>query len=633
MEREGFRLCILASALLLALLQATAPAQQPFNLVLQGNVTITAGAYYSIPVVPTNLSFVVYSVSSDVPVYTLVMNGSEYSAFKALPSANDSQIVNYANSTIEAMLQNETRYIVIFSPNSEANASYYINATSNFSHSNATTFVGAYVRINPYGMASYPLHVETEGSPFNLTLLGISDNPVYYSIYDNTTGQIVFNTTPPSTITNLNTSGANITYGYSLRLQPGSYTLNITNAGAGNATVYYTYRIHPDYVDPFLLNGFDLSEGFAPIGIASFGLLYRNGVPVPYNVSTTQIVGYSNITSLEVDNPTNSTTANITGFSSGLSMQLNDVLVVTDKNGDRFVYWPQDVAFIVTNSSTTGAIQMEDNILNMSGDCAVLSNSSVYSTSGGYVSELPISGQCSQFYYGVYNKSAAEFNYTLPLRLYLVMNASVLPGTGTEVGMGVGYGNNSTVWFDNVTLLDPNVSDAYFYVSGNQYTPAGASSPGGTYYDSELVFGGPGNGAIANFTSANAMLQMYYLNSTTHGLDTFPSAYTFGADTSETSANLSVDYRDGYAVLSLGTPRFNNLYMSPPESFYLKNGESVPSPLLQSAASVQNASYLIGSLQLTFGIVFLLALLVWHHVRLTHARKHGLIRSPISAKK
>ena len=632
MKREGFRFCVLVSALLFATLQAAAPAQQLFNLSLQGNVTIAAGTYYSIPVAPTNLSFVVYSVSSDVPVYTLVMNGSEYSAFKTAPNANDSLIVNYANSTIEAMLQNRTRYIVIYSPYSEANASYSISATSNFSHTNATTYAGAYVHINPHGTGSYPLHIETKGSPFNLTLLGISDNPVYYSIYDNTTGQTVFNTTYPSTVTNLNTSGANATYGYDLRLQPGSYMLNITNAGGGNATVYYTYKIHPDYVDPFLLNGFDLSEGFAPIGIASFGLLYRNGVPVPYNISATQIVGYANITSLEVNNPTNATTANITGFSNGLSMQLNDVLVVTDKNGDRFVYWPQDVAFMTTNSSTSGMIQMEDNILNMSGDCAILSNSSVYSTSGGYVSELPVSGQCSQFYYGIYNRSTAEFNYTLPLRLYLVMNVSVLPGTGTMVSMGVRYGNNSTVWFDNVTLLDPNVSDAHFYVSGNQYTPAGASSPGGTYYDSELVFGGPGNGALANFTSANAELQMYYFNSTTHELDTFPSAYTFGADTAEAAANLSVNYSNGYAVLSLGTPRFDNLYMSPPKSVYVKNGESVPSPPSQTA-EVQNASYLIGSLQLSFGIVFLLVLLAWHHIRLTHARKHRLIRSPIRTNK
>ena len=618
-------------ALSLILLQTSASAQGQFNLLLQGNTTITQGSYYSIPVAATNLSFVVYAAVSDTPIYTMIMNSSQYSDFQNTLDINDSIVVNYTNFTIELMLQNKTRYMVLYSPNSEANVSYYVNATSNFSHANSTTFAGAFFELPPYSSKGFRIHSESEGSPFNMTLYGISDEPVLYSVYDTSTGKVVFNTTTPQTVTNLNASAANDTSGYNLRLQPGNYTLNITNPSARNAIVYYAYGMFPDYIDPFLENSRQLSQGLAPTGIASFGLTYRNGKPVPYHIATEQVIGYANITSMEVNNPTNATTANETGFSNGLSAQLNEILVVVDKNGQKFVYWPQDVAYMTTNTSTSGIIQMEDNILNMSGDCSVLSNKSVYAPSGGYVSPLSIPNHCSQYYYGIYNRSTTAFDYTLPLNLYLIMNVSAIPNTGTLVSMGVRINDTGTIWFDNVTLLDPNVSGAYLYVSGNEYTPSGAANLNSAYYDSEFIFGGPGNGTSANFTNASAQLQMYYYDNTTDTLETFPSTYTFGADTAEASYNLHVSYKDGYAVLSHGNATFNNLYQSPPESFFVKHNETTPTAQVRQISSTPQ--YNMGFIDTAFGIMFLLVLLVWRHIRRIHARKHGLVRSPASKRK
>ena len=141
MNRHSHGIPTMVFALSLILLQTSASAQGQFNLFLQGNTTITQGSYYSIPVAATNLSFVVYAAVSDTPIYTMIMNSSQYSDFQNTLDINDSIVVNYTNFTIELMLQNKTRYMVLYSPNSSrtemalgwfsALASYHIDITQN----------------------------------------------------------------------------------------------------------------------------------------------------------------------------------------------------------------------------------------------------------------------------------------------------------------------------------------------------------------------------------------------------------------------------------------------------------------------------------------------------------------------
>jgi thermopsin len=105
-------------------------------------------------------------------------------------------------------------------------------------------------------------------------------------------------------------------------------------------------------------------------------------------------------------------------------------------------------------------------------------------------------------------------------------------------------------WFDELTLHDPTATSAYFYVSGNSTTPEG------TFYDTEFVFGGENDGESTNFNQLSASVQLFYDNSTGGALSYFPSYYSFGQDTAESADNIHVVYSDGEAELSPGTVNY-----------------------------------------------------------------------------
>ena len=109
-------------------------------------------------------------------------------------------------------------------------------------------------------------------------------------------------------------------------------------------------------------------------------------------------------------------------------------------------------------------------------------------------------------------------------------------------------------WFDNVTIRDPTVSSAYFYVSGNNTTPEG------TFYDTEFVFGGENDGEATSFTQMSASMQLFYDNSTDGTLTYFPSYYSFGQDTAESADNLHVSY-SGNGVAQVSPGGVNYVYL------------------------------------------------------------------------
>ena len=55
-------------------------------------------------------------------------------------------------------------------------------------------------------------------------------------------------------------------------------------------------------------------------------------------------------------------------------------------------------------------------------------------------------------------------------------------------------------WFDKITIVDPNVASADFVVDGREYTPAGANTYIGSFFDAELVFGGGAGGQAATYS-------------------------------------------------------------------------------------------------------------------------------------
>ena len=101
-------------------------------------------------------------------------------------------------------------------------------------------------------------------------------------------------------------------------------------------------------------------------------------------------------------------------------------------------------------------------------------------------------------------------------------------------------------WYDNITIHTPDVASAYFEVSGNATTPVG------NFYDAELVFAGEGNLEPTQFVNMSASLGLFFKNDITGDYTSFPSYYSFGGDTGETSTGVNVGYSNGIAYLTVG---------------------------------------------------------------------------------
>jgi len=286
-----------------------------------------------------------------------------------------------------------------------------------------------------------------------------------------------------------------------------------------------------------------------PSGIVSYGLTNQSGIDEPYAIASTDVIGMASVSSISAYN---STAESVGENPSGATLQLNSVLVVDEKGGGTQAYWCQNTPDFVTSASQ---VALADNVWNYSVS-GFLSNDSITSGGGGYVSTFQQNGT-TEYYYS-YEESNSS--YSLPLGLALLINATAEPGTGVLVQFGtwltggtLGAGSG-TDWFDNVTIHDPTVAGAYFFTAGNYTTPIG------TFYDTELVFGGEGGGEATSFTQLGADLGLFYANSTSDRLTAFPSYFSFGLDTAEAAYNVMVRYLgNGTASASVGTPSYGYL--------------------------------------------------------------------------
>jgi thermopsin len=314
---------------------------------------------------------------------------------------------------------------------------------------------------------------------------------------------------------------------------------------AYDATANVTYSIHLYPNNPFQ---YGQPSPPQPTGIVSYGLYNDSNRIMTYDISTSRLAGVANITSLLAYN---ATAARTNSSLSGATLQLNSLLVLTDKSGNQQVFWCQNVPDFVTNDSH---VSYANNVWNFTDNRYFLSNSSITSSSGGSVASFDNHGT-TQFVYG---SATLNYTYQLPLGLILFMNESTIQGTGVVLQMGVQMFRNGSLpvspinWFDNITIHDPLVQSARFFTSGNDSTPTGY------FYDTELVFGGEGNGESTFFKSLNASLGLFYLNGTK--FVAFPSLYSFGGDTLEAADNLHVTYSgSGYPQVSTGTPEYRYL--------------------------------------------------------------------------
>jgi thermopsin len=517
--------------------------------------------YYSIPVTLGSTSLVAYVTGSNVSVSTSFMSSSQFAYFQYSGDYGASGSIfdqNGTHSEDVVLVTPGTYYLVLVANCCNANVTYVYNTLSDFDVQNATTYVGEFVNLAPYSTLSIPLHLtQTLGSSFNMSLIGASNQTVQYSIYDASTENVVFSS-PEITITNV--TSPSLSYNFT-SFQEGLYFLNITNSLASTAYVYFEYHLAPVFVNPYiaiLLHGGANSP--QPTGIAAYGIMNDSGVIAPYHIKTNEVVGLANITSLLAYN----STAEKVGIEPyAATLQLNSILVINDASGSKYVYWPQNVMDFNTNTSV---LQLADNVLNVTGDNAFLTNQTITSQNGGYVVECPPQ-QCgsTQYYYGIYN-NGPSITYKLPLHIAVSMTDKIESGIGVNLQMGITVFQNGTETatsgsiFDNITISDPNVQSAYFYVSGNESTPVGAASLFGEYYDTEFVYGGGGNGASTSFEQMNSTLGLYYTNNSGGQLEPFQSYYSFGADTAEATGNLQVSYvGSGVARVTPGNPYYGYL--------------------------------------------------------------------------
>ena len=507
-----------------------------FGLLLLSSISVAyevipQGYYLYIPIQVSQLSALVYSVSSNATVAVYVMTQSQFSAFNSSESV--SYIVNQnGTSVVDGLLLNPgTYYLVIYSPYGVSNISYNYNVLP-ITPQNSSTYVCLFVVVPPYGYYSLFVHESTLGSPSNLSIFYVSNESVYLTVLNNGS-QVVFN----SSANTLSLSNIGLCYNISLPI--GLYYIHLYNPNPIPAYVAIGYRDYPYYVNPYLQFEINRPQGVVPVGIASYGV---SGT-TPYVIKTSSVAGYFNISSILAYNGSQSLASPYSA-----SLQLNSVLVVKNNDNSTQIYWPQDFLIFITNESI---VAYRNNVLNITNPTATLTNSSIISKNG-YVAP---SSQ-GQYYYGNYNTSPV-LSYNLPFAGILEMNESVIKGKGVEISFSVIVLENgtspvlSTMTFDKVLIVDPNVSSACFEVNGKGYTPAGIHGVIGMYYDTELVFGGGGNGEITNFESLDAVLGLYYLKGSEYV--TFPSYYDFGADTAEATHNLTVKFTpQGQVIITNG---------------------------------------------------------------------------------
>jgi len=288
----------------------------------------------------------------------------------------------------------------------------------------------------------------------------------------------------------------------------------------------------------------------APVGITDYGIQNSSGAVTPYEEEISQVTGNAVVNQVKV---LSDQLANFT-LPPSASLQLNAMLRVNTTSG-QYDYWLQDVAQLFPANNTMAFV---DNLWNSSAILAPVDQE--YLSGAGSVHAIgpPLNES-------FYAERTALFRYALPETLRLTMAVS---HTAQAVKVGFGYMMASKggrvpsapVIFDNLTITEPQaINDAAIIVNGNEGTP------GGDFFDAELVFGGGSSGASATFLKLDSVLNMDYVLA--NGSAARPtSLYLFGSNTGEVSSNLQVTRVSSGFHVGTGLVDFGQSY-SPSASF------------------------------------------------------------------
>lgn len=255
----------------------------------------------------------------------------------------------------------------------------------------------------------------------------------------------------------------------------------------------------------------------APMGIADYGIGSGGS---PYSYSTTSFLGNINIKNLLAYN------ASLNRTATQLTFQLN-INFVFHVGSNEYVYWVQNVADF--NTSTTPSIGFVDNVWNETG-----TNSSVYnSTLSGNGTVGNSSG--TLYYYAFANQGLPgnDIYVSYPISVLMAINSTTTSGGIPELlflyNDGRGWQTYDNVLFNFATSVTKNDG---FVVDGYVYEPDGYS-----FYDAELILGGPGGGTKTNDINSSVSLQLDYYNG--HNYQMVTNAYNFGSDTAEGISNVT----------------------------------------------------------------------------------------------
>ncbi|MDG6996592.1 MAG: thermopsin family protease [Nitrososphaerota archaeon] len=544
------------------------------------NVTLSANSEASIQLNVTQPSYLGYfAISSSASIEEGILSPTQFDAFTQYGQAAslcDGSAASYSESCGTSLLNGllilpGSYYLVVYSPQSSTQVYFGYDSSLSLQVVNATTYVGAFVDVSAGAPASFTVSEVTIGSPSVMQLFGISNVSVNYQITDLITQKVVF-TSPYLTTTNVTGTmpASSVEPYYSVALPPSIYQLSIAANPADqadtNAEVYFEYNLTMPTINPyyFILADKVLASQFgvcittqcpytsAPMGVASFGLYNDSGAvsPYPQAVETPALLGATEISAIRTNVTCSYSPCN------DASNQLNGELVVINNDGSRYVYWTQNAVVFNTDGKQAA---LWDDVNNQSGDYATLTNTSITSPYGDFA---------SGGYFGIQNNPQYLQNrwmsYTLPLQYAFGMSETVIPGVGVEINMSNdvinGFQQTGLVTFDQITIHDPDIKTAYYYVSGTEYTPSGLVE-GKSFFDAENIFGGGGGGAAADFVAFGARVNVGYIDPGTQNFAIFPSGYSFGQDTGESAVNLKATYAgNGTVALSIGQSNWQYIY-------------------------------------------------------------------------
>ena len=254
------------------------------------------------------------------------------------------------------------------------------------------------------------------------------------------------------------------------------------------------------------------------MGIADFGVSGSGAASNPYEYTTSAFQATAQADSMSISARSGSSTLRVAAF------ELNAVLVL-QLDGINYSYWIQNGLHVDTSTDkyTIGGAY----VWNFSSPGAGLGASELRGNSSSVL--LPntyyfipgcgsFPGQCSTL--------------TLPANLtarIALSTCGALPCVNYEYDIGAGW-----VTYDSVSFLHlGGATPIGFLVDGSHYTPLGT----GTFYDAEWVWVAAGGGLSGRDDGSQLGMALSYWNGQRYV--PVPSAWNFGADTGESSFNVT----------------------------------------------------------------------------------------------